>query len=196
MLLVDLDPQASATAVLGADADDQASIADVLVAGSQALRQVVVPTAWGLDLVPADEVDDGPGHDGACREQGEQGYGPLSKEAAHAVTIGTASHVLRHDMRVGIDFEADCANWVYTLRAYYAWKNGLPFGYTDQIAGRGNDFRFNNAGNRIVGRRDLIDRGNGLTAPAILAPLLPQRILPIGGGDAARHDGASSHFSA
>jgi chromosome partitioning protein len=53
VLLVDLDPQASATAVLGAD-PDQASIADVLVDGSSSLGEVVVPTTWGLDLVPAD----------------------------------------------------------------------------------------------------------------------------------------------
>jgi chromosome partitioning protein len=54
VLLVDLDPQASATAVLGADAADQASIAEVLIDGSRALREIVVPTAWGFDLVPAE----------------------------------------------------------------------------------------------------------------------------------------------
>ena len=68
----------------------------------------------------------------------------------------------------GLDFDADCAKWVYMLRAYYAWKNGLPFGYVDQIAGHGNDFRFNGSGNRPVARHDLIDHGGGLAAPQIL----------------------------
>ena len=33
-------------------------------------------------------------------------------------------------------FHADCAKWAYMLRAYYASKNGLPFSYVDQIAGK------------------------------------------------------------
>jgi chromosome partitioning protein len=54
VLLIDLDPQASATAVLGADADDRGSIADVLIDGTRTLREIVVPTTWGFDLVPAE----------------------------------------------------------------------------------------------------------------------------------------------
>ena len=54
VLLVDLDPQASATSVLGFDANAQTSLADVIVDGSRGLREAVVPTSWGLDLVPAE----------------------------------------------------------------------------------------------------------------------------------------------
>jgi chromosome partitioning protein len=54
VLLVDLDPQASATSVLAADEDEQPSIADVIVDGTRPLRETVVPTTWGLDLVPAE----------------------------------------------------------------------------------------------------------------------------------------------
>ena len=32
-------------------------------------------------------------------------------------------------------FHADCAKWVYMLRAYYASKNGLPFSYVSRIFG-------------------------------------------------------------
>src|SRR5580658_5212738 len=30
-----------------------------------------------------------------------------------------------------IDIDVDCAKLPYLLRGYYAWKNGLPFGYVD-----------------------------------------------------------------
>ena len=73
-----------------------------------------------------------------------------------------------------LKFEADCAKWVYMLRAYYAWKNGLPFAYVNQIAGKGSDFRFNGAGNRTVSRRDLVDHGGGLPAIAILSEIHDQ----------------------
>ena len=54
VLLVDLDPQASATSVLAADEPDRPSIADVLVDGTRRLRETVIPTTWGLDLAPAE----------------------------------------------------------------------------------------------------------------------------------------------
>jgi chromosome partitioning protein len=53
VLLVDLDPQASATSVLRADADERPTVANVMVDGCP-LRETVVPTAWGIDLVPAE----------------------------------------------------------------------------------------------------------------------------------------------
>jgi chromosome partitioning protein len=54
VLLVDLDPQASATSVLAADGDERPSMADVIVDGTRPLREIVVPTTWGLDLAPAE----------------------------------------------------------------------------------------------------------------------------------------------
>jgi chromosome partitioning protein len=54
VLLVDLDPQASATSVLGVDTDGQPGVADVILDGSRLLPETVVPTSWGLDLVPAE----------------------------------------------------------------------------------------------------------------------------------------------
>jgi len=53
VLLVDLDPQASATSVLAAEGW-RPSMADVLVDRNRPLRETVVPTAWGLDLAPAE----------------------------------------------------------------------------------------------------------------------------------------------
>jgi chromosome partitioning protein len=54
MLLVDLDPQASATSVLGADRDDQRTLTDVLVKADCSLAEAVRPTGWGFDLAAAD----------------------------------------------------------------------------------------------------------------------------------------------
>ena len=34
-----------------------------------------------------------------------------------------------------LDIDVDCAKLPYLLRAYYAWKNGLPFSYVDGVAG-------------------------------------------------------------
>ena len=47
----------------------------------------------------------------------------------------------------GINFNADCADLVYMLRAYYAWKNGLPFTYVTGVYARGGgDVRFSPKG--------------------------------------------------
>src|SRR5471032_843895 len=34
-----------------------------------------------------------------------------------------------------LDVDVDCAKLPYLLRAYYAWKNGLPFTYADGVSG-------------------------------------------------------------
>jgi chromosome partitioning protein len=54
VLLVDLDPQASATSVLGADREEGPKMSDVVVEGACALGEAVRPTEWGFNLAPAD----------------------------------------------------------------------------------------------------------------------------------------------
>ena len=55
VLLVDLDPQASATKVLGVEVEDRPTVADVLLEPERfSLRDVVVRTDWGFDLAPAE----------------------------------------------------------------------------------------------------------------------------------------------
>ncbi len=68
-----------------------------------------------------------------------------------------------------LKFIADCADFPYMLRAYYAWKNGLPFSYVNGTAGEG-DQKFNE-GNRTVGRRDMIDWGGGLPGVELLTQI-------------------------
>lgn len=55
VLVVDLDPQASATKVLRAGGDGCPTIADVLLEPAMwSLADAVVTTGWGIDLVPSD----------------------------------------------------------------------------------------------------------------------------------------------
>ncbi|HEX5280544.1 MAG TPA: hypothetical protein VFW28_10745 [Micropepsaceae bacterium] len=66
------------------------------------------------------------------------------------------------------EFHADCAKWVYMLRAYYASKNGLPFSYVSHIRGDGDDLRFTKTSNEALARRDIIDTGDGIATVPVL----------------------------
>lgn len=70
-----------------------------------------------------------------------------------------------------LDIDVDCAKWAYLLRAYYAWKNNLPFGYVNGVSGQGNE-RFSREGNKLLSRRDLIDRGSGIDGPTAIHEML------------------------
>jgi chromosome partitioning protein len=57
VLLVDLDPQASATSVAGAQVPSAPTVADVILAHVDCtLEDAVSPTGWGFDLAPADRL--------------------------------------------------------------------------------------------------------------------------------------------
>ncbi len=63
----------------------------------------------------------------------------------------------------------DCADMAYVLRAYYAWKNGLPFSYQNAMAlnqTRREDIRYSTKGNIVAGRRQI--RNYVTNAPAFL----------------------------
>jgi len=54
------------------------------------------------------------------------------------------------------DLRGDCADMAYILRAYYAWKNGLPFSFQNAMrtADRSrDDLRYSKAGNIVASRR-------------------------------------------
>ncbi len=71
----------------------------------------------------------------------------------------------------GTFYRADCADLPYFLRAYYAWKRGLPFSYISAVSPKGNtsDIRYTRFGNEIAGRRDIL---TGTTSgPALLVNL-------------------------
>jgi hypothetical protein len=92
----------------------------------------------------------------------------------------------------GMHFFADCADLPYMLRAYYAWKNGLPFSYARsmQSLGSSGDLRYNTGGNKVGARSDLVSpvidarrvipdvttlvtTAHFRTAPDYSSPLLP-----------------------
>ena len=107
----------------------------------------------------------------------EKGFGEFVREIAEsgcrtsAECMRSPANPYRDSDPAGLEFQMDCAKWAYGLRAYYAWKNGLPFGYVNAIAGEGPDIRFSEKGNRVVSRRDLVDRGAGLPVRAVFSEL-------------------------
>ncbi len=59
-------------------------------------------------------------------------------------------------------FWSDCAKFPYLLRAYFAWKNSLPFSYVSDVQaveGKGGDLRYSPKGNRATARHDVINSG-------------------------------------
>ncbi len=55
-------------------------------------------------------------------------------------------------------FHSDCAELPYVLRAYFAWKRGLPFSYEHEVEPRGatDDIRYTRNGNEVSGRTDVL----------------------------------------
>lgn len=56
-------------------------------------------------------------------------------------------------------FSGDCADMAYMLRAYYAWKNALPFSYQAEMRtadGKAEDPRYSTGGNIVVRRRSAL----------------------------------------
>jgi chromosome partitioning protein len=55
VLLIDLDPQASATKVLGVDVEERCTVADTMLEPKRfPLERAIVETSWGFDLAPAE----------------------------------------------------------------------------------------------------------------------------------------------
>lgn len=57
------------------------------------------------------------------------------------------------------EFDGDCADMAYIMRAYFAWKNGLPFSYQNAMRtadGKSEDLRYSSNGNVVASRRDAI----------------------------------------
>jgi len=91
-----------------------------------------------------------------------------------------------------LDIDTDCAKWPYLLRAYYAWKNGLPFSYVDSIASSGDDRH--GRGNRPAGRQQIIDRGSGINGPAAVRETIDSVFSGTYRTDAADSTGIKSDF--
>ncbi len=58
-------------------------------------------------------------------------------------------------------YRGDCADMAYILRAYFAWKNGLPFSYQSAMRtadGKQEDLRYSTGGNVVFSKRNSIGR--------------------------------------
>ncbi len=57
----------------------------------------------------------------------------------------------------GLSYRSDCADFPYYLRGYFAWKNGLPFTFANDMSprnvpGNGGDIRYTVFGNMVSSR--------------------------------------------
>jgi hypothetical protein len=68
----------------------------------------------------------------------------------------------------GLRFKSDCADLPYYLRAYYAWKRGLPFAYEAAVSplAATRDIRYTVQGNKVASRR-VVTTGS-MTGPQLL----------------------------
>jgi hypothetical protein len=109
-------------------------------------------------------------------EADEKGFGDFVRAIGHSGCTGTveclrvAANPYRDSDPKNLKFIADCADFPYMLRAYYAWKNGLPFSYVNVVSGKGSDIRFE-GGNHPSSRHDLVDHGQGLAPVEILSEI-------------------------
>jgi hypothetical protein len=101
----------------------------------------------------------------------ELGYGRFVTTLGEAVAAGkcrnvtdcmnSTANIYRSSDPKDLIFKADCADWTYLLRAYYAWKNNLPFAVTTMIPHPSNpenmtDLRYTPFGNIVSERVDLV----------------------------------------
>ncbi|MGN6515001.1 MAG: hypothetical protein ACTHLR_04075 [Rhizomicrobium sp.] len=93
-----------------------------------------------------------------------------------------------------VDIDVDCAKLPYLLRAYYAWKNGLPFSFVNGVSGEGGDLRFTKTANRATSRHDMIDRGNGINGPEEIRAMLSTVFSGTYRTDAKESHGVLSDF--
>lgn len=107
----------------------------------------------------------------------ERGYGEFIQSLGNA-KCGTLDRCLKSAANPfartdppGLYFSADCADLPYFLRAYYAWKRGLPFSYVTAVSPRGRttDIRYTASGNEITSRRDVTT--NSMNGPMLLMEL-------------------------
>ena len=107
----------------------------------------------------------------------EKGFGDFVRRIAESDCMTTiacmqsAANIYHDSDPPSFLFHADCAKWVYMLRAYYASKNGLPFSYVDRVAGDNPDLRFSKTSNQALERRDIVDNGAGIDTLGVLHTL-------------------------
>jgi len=93
--------------------------------------------------------------------------------SVHACLTGADSNPMyRASNPPGMYFYADCADLPYMLRAYFAWKNNLPFSYSTSVSpiSATHDIRYTVLGNKIASRRDI--KGPALDARRVIPQIV------------------------
>ena len=94
----------------------------------------------------------------------ERGFGEFLRSLgdSNCHTVNSCLHGPGNPFRASdpddVVFRSDCADLPYILRAYYAWKRGLPFSYESEVEPRGasRDIRYTQNGNEVSARRDVL----------------------------------------
>lgn len=77
---------------------------------------------------------------------------------------GPANYLASNEEKASYNFVADCGRYPFLLRAYFAWKRGLPFSVVSKVAaadGSDRDIRYSPNGNVPVERRDFLGSSDG-----------------------------------
>jgi hypothetical protein len=128
-----------------------------LVAGLLCAPVAAQGMSWRIDRSAWSAADED-GYSHFIQRIGESGCGTPND------CINSSANPLRGLDDRDIDFDADCADLIYMLRAYYAWKKGLPFTFTTGITSSGpGPARLSAGGNRASGRRTVRDGENALS---------------------------------
>ena len=155
----------------------------VALAGCTATKTVEVPSTAPAPAVnpapPKFEAVAGPWRIRKTEwtEADEVGFGQFVRAIAESGCTTTTSCMESaanpyHDSDPpNFTIHADCAKWVYMLRAYYASKNGLPFSYVNRIFSGASDPRFSTTSNEVVERRDIVDSGTAIDVVSVLRRL-------------------------
>lgn len=119
-----------------------------------ALAPAGAPWAWRILRTAWSERDE-KGFEEFVARIGESGCRTMHE----CLTSPRANPLYAASNPPGMTFYADCADLPYMLRAYYAWKNGLPFSHAGEVhpLGATTDIRYTARGNAIGARRDLVD---------------------------------------
>lgn len=103
-------------------------------------------------------------------EQDEQNFQSFVRQIGEAVEarrcqtvsqcLNSAINPYRATDPTGLTYRSDCADFPYYLRAYFAWKSGLPFVFANNMdfrsqSGSETDIRYSKLGNRVISRRSL-----------------------------------------
>lgn len=161
-----LEPQARPAAPQAQPTDPQTPPADPQApaalppapppAAGAAAPDKTPPAPWGWRIMRTSWTErDEKGYEEFVQKIGESGCRNM-----HACLVGAQSNPLfRASNPAGMHFYADCADLPYMLRAYYAWKNGLPFSFATAATplGHSRDIRYTARGNAITSRRDLVE---------------------------------------